>query len=155
MLTTEIIDGFKRAGIRRTYVAGESMFLANEPSSGMYLILQGEAKVLRRTPSGDLIEVATILAGQTIGEISLLLGQPHSATVMAKTDVEAALLTRNRLHELRDDDPMLAMRLFEILAYTLSNHIMSMNRQMDEARRKIHDLESRLKDEESPPFSYF
>lgn len=154
MLNAEIIDGFKKAGIYRTYVAGESMFLANEPSSGMYLILQGEAKVLRRAPNGHLIEVAIIAAGQTIGEISLLLGQPHSATVMAKTDVEASLLTRNRLHELRDDDPILAMKLFELLAYTLSNHIMTMNRQLDEARQKIYQLEGKLKDE-NPTFSYF
>lgn len=147
MLGADIIEGFKKAGIPRSYRAGEAVVLANEPSTGMYLILKGEVKVLRRTPEGEQIEVATMGAGQTMGEVSLLLGQPHSATVIAKTDLETLLLTQNRLAELREDDPELALRLYEILAFTLAGHLMLMNKQIDEARKQIHKLEARLKEE--------
>jgi CRP-like cAMP-binding protein len=154
MLSADIIEGFKKAGIDRQYRANEPIFLANEPSTGMYLILQGEAKVIRRIPNGQTIEVAVISAGQTMGEISLLLGQAHSATVIAKTDVQASLLTQRRLEDLRHTDPELTMRLFEILAYTLAGHVINLNRQVDDMRKQMNRLEERVKQEHST-FSYY
>jgi thioredoxin reductase (NADPH) len=154
MLSSDIIDGFKKAGIPRNYNADEPVFLSDEPSTGMYLILKGEVKVMRRTPDGAQVEVARMGAGQTMGEISLLLGQPHSATVIAVEDVETLLLTQNRLEELREEEPELALRLFEILAYTLAGHMMDQNRWIDELRRKVSKLEARLQEEVSP-YSYF
>jgi thioredoxin reductase (NADPH) len=154
MLSSDIIDGFKKAGIPRNYNADEPVFLSDEPSTGMYLILKGEVKVMRRTPDGELVEVAHMGAGQTMGEISLLLGQPHSATVIAVNAVETLLLTQNRLEELREEEPELALSLFEILAFTLAGHMMDQNRWIDELRKKVSKLEQRLQEEVSP-YSYF
>lgn len=146
MLGADILDGFKKAGIPRNYRIGEPVVLANEPSTGMYLILKGEVKILRRTADGEQIEVATLGPGQTMGEISLLLHQPHSATVIAKTDLETLLLTNTRLLELKREDPELALKLYEILAFSLSNYIMLVNGQLDSARRTITQLEKRLQE---------
>lgn len=154
MIGADIVDGFKKAGIPRNYSAGEPVVLSNEPSTGMYLILQGEATVLRRGNDGQMHEVATMGPGKTMGEISLLLGQPHSATVMAKTDLETLLLTQNRLGELSREDPELALKLYEILAYTLAGLLMDQNRTIDELRRVNSQLSNRL-DEESSSYSYF
>ena len=154
MLSSDIIDGFKKAGIPRNYAAGEPVFLADEPSTGMYLILKGEVKVMRRTSDGEQVEVARMGAGQTMGEISLLLGQPHSATVIAVDEVDTLLLTHNRLEELREEEPGLALRLFEILAFTLASHMMDQNRWIDDMRKTIRKLEERLQ-EEASPYSYF
>jgi CRP/FNR family transcriptional regulator, cyclic AMP receptor protein len=154
MLNADLVEGFRKAGIERKYVANEPIVLQNEPSTGMYLLLSGEVKVLRRTPQGTQIEVATMSAGQTMGEISLLLGQPHAATVVAKTDIEASLLTPSRLEELRRDEPDLALHLFEILAYTLAGHVMQMNRQLDEARKQVQKLEEQV-NKQTVDFSYY
>jgi len=154
MLRADIIEGFKKAGIPRSYRAGESIFLANEPSTGMYLILKGDVKVVRRDEMGAQIEIASMGSGQTMGEVSLLLGQPHSATVIAKTDVEAALLTQTKLEELRHNDPDLALKLFEILAFTLAGHLMDVNRQLANARHEIDLLRNKL-DDQSQVYSYY
>ena len=154
MLSADIIDGFKRAGIPRNYKAGEPVFLENEPSTGMYLILNGEVEVLRRVGNGDQIRVATVGAGQTMGEISLLLAQPHSATVVAMSEVECSLLTQTRLNDLRREEPDLSLQLFEILAYTLAGHIGDLNRQLDEARQEIQELKANQNAGKSD-FSYF
>ena len=84
MLGADIFEGFKKAGIPRHYHADEPIVLENEPTTGMYLILKGEVRVLRRTPAGEQIEVATMGAGQTMGEVSLELQQreqQHSSQV--------------------------------------------------------------------------
>lgn len=123
MLGTDIIEGFKKAGFPRSYREGEAIFLNGEPATGIYLILHGEAKIVRRQPNGENVEVATIRPGETTGEISLLLEKPHTATVIAKTPVDAILLTRSRLENLKRENPELALRLYEIFAFTLARHL--------------------------------
>jgi len=154
VLSADLIEGFKKAGILRRYNAGEPIFLANEPSTGMYLILTGEVEIMRRLETGEQLKVATVGAGQTMGEISLLLGQPHSATVTAKDEVECYLLTQTRLDDLRREDSDLALQLFEILAYTLAGHIGDLNRQLDNARTELGQIKKRIDDEKNN-FSYF
>ena len=123
MLQADIIEEFKRVGIARSYRADETIFLHQEPSTGMYLILHGDAKIVRRTPTGATEEITSIGPGETMGEVSLLLNKPHSATVIAKTDVELLLLTRSTLENLKRNNPPAALRLFEILAFTLARHL--------------------------------
>jgi len=123
MLQSDIIEEFKKAGIPRSYYEGERIFLHDEPATGMYLVLKGEARVLRRNPKGENVEVAAVRPGETMGEISLLLDKPHTATVIAKTPLEVLLLTKSRLQELKRDNPQAALRLFEILAFTLARHL--------------------------------
>jgi CRP-like cAMP-binding protein len=155
MLKADVLDGFKKAGIPRNYKAGEAVFLADEPSTGMYLILKGEASVVRRDPvSGGNVEIAVVGPAQTMGEVSLLLSQAHSATVFAKTELECLLLTQSRLDDLRRDDPELALKLFEILAFTLAGHLMDMNRQLANAKKQIEKLEQKLA-EETHGYSYY
>ncbi|NJL95236.1 MAG: cyclic nucleotide-binding domain-containing protein [Anaerolineae bacterium] len=154
MLRADVVEGFQKAGIPRRYKAGEPVVLANEPSTGMYLILKGEVRVIIRDAQGQEITVATMHAGQTMGEISLLLDQPHSATVIAQTEVEALLLTQSRLRDLREADPQLAMQLYEILAFTLASHIMDQNRTLAGLRRELDLVQKRL-DERKEVFSYF
>ena len=60
MLGADIIEGFKKAGIPRLYHADEPIVLENEPSTGMYLILRGDAKVVRRTSTGATEEITSI-----------------------------------------------------------------------------------------------
>jgi CRP-like cAMP-binding protein len=123
LLQSDIIEEFRKAGIPRSYRANEPIFLHDEPATGVYLVLKGEAKVIRRKPTGENAEVATVKPGETIGEISLLMEKPHTATVIAKTEMETLLVTRNRLQELKRQNPELALRLYEIFAVTLARHL--------------------------------
>ncbi len=123
-INTQLVDECRNAGILRKYHDGETIFLHDEPATGMYVLLKGEAKVVKRDrATGQNTTVATVRVGETMGEVSLLLGTPHTATVVAKSDLEAALLTRNRLNELKHENPPLALRLYELLAMTLARHL--------------------------------
>lgn len=122
MLSSTMIEEFKKAGILRNYYQNETIFLHDEPATGMYVILSGEAQVMKRQDMKN-IPVATIRTGETMGEVSLLLNKPHTATVIAKSELQAILLTRNRLQELKKDNPELALRIYEALAQTLARHL--------------------------------
>jgi small-conductance mechanosensitive channel/CRP-like cAMP-binding protein len=65
------------------YGAGETVVRQGDPASSMFVIVKGRARVTVE-PSGR--EVATIEQGGYFGEMSLLTGDPRSASVAAITD---------------------------------------------------------------------
>ena len=70
-----------RAGVR----AGEVIVREGAHGSSMFLVMRGEAVVTLANTSG---EVARLHDGDFFGEMSLLTGQPRTATVTAVTDCQ-------------------------------------------------------------------
>jgi membrane protein YdbS with pleckstrin-like domain len=78
---------------------------AGQPGRAFYLILSGEAVVHALFPGGRLRPVNYLRPGSYYGVTSLLLGEPHDATVVATTDVVALVIDRADLSRLREEDP--------------------------------------------------
>jgi small-conductance mechanosensitive channel/CRP-like cAMP-binding protein len=68
----------------RLYADGEAVVRQGEPGQSMYVVASGRV-VVRLEPEGR--EVATIERGGYFGEMSLLTGEPRTATVVARGDV--------------------------------------------------------------------
>ena len=68
----------------RLYADGEAVVRQGEPGQSMYVVASGRV-VVRLEPEGR--EVATIEPGGYFGEMSLLTGEPRTATVVARGDV--------------------------------------------------------------------
>jgi CRP-like cAMP-binding protein len=60
----------------------------------LFVILSGKASVVVTNPSGKELVLATLGVGDCIGEMSLLDNQPHSASVIAETQIDALALSR-------------------------------------------------------------
>jgi small-conductance mechanosensitive channel/CRP-like cAMP-binding protein len=65
------------------YAAGEAIVREGAHGSSMFLLMRGEAVVTLARTSG---EVARLRGGDFFGEMSLLTGEPRTATVTAVTD---------------------------------------------------------------------
>jgi small-conductance mechanosensitive channel len=81
----------------------------------MFVLLQGEADVFV-TANGKQTHVATLRSGDYCGEMSLLTGEPRSATVVARTDCEMWEIDKNTMGELLQENETLVQQLGEILA---------------------------------------
>ena len=100
------------------------MFTANnviveqgESGASMYIVAEGLLYVyITQAESGKLIKVAELSPGQFFGEISLLTGEPRSATVKAETDALVYEITKEDMELLLDKRPEIAERLTEIIA---------------------------------------
>ncbi len=81
-----------------TYSDGEVIFEQGTFGDWVYVIIEGEVKVIRKTPKGD-VTVATLREGDFIGELEFLdMGkEPRSANVIAVGDVKLGVLDRDRL----------------------------------------------------------
>jgi small-conductance mechanosensitive channel/CRP-like cAMP-binding protein len=95
---------------------GERMIEQGAEGRSMFLLLEGEADVLVRN-NGTNTRVATLRAGDYCGEMSLLTGEPRSATVIARQDCLMWEIDKAMLGELLQDNDPLVQRLSEALAH--------------------------------------
>lgn len=96
----------------RTFEAGEQLFAEGDQDAKSYIVLQGEVEILVRGTE----TVGKVLAGECVGETSLLLGRPHTATAVAKTKVETAVFDHDDLHRLIRLRPDVGVVLYRNLA---------------------------------------
>ena len=77
------------------------------PPDNFYIITKGRVDIVLQTPGGSEIVVTTMGVGQYFGEIALLRGGTHNATVRAghDTGVEVIALDRGEFERLVAESP--------------------------------------------------
>ncbi|MDP3618728.1 MAG: cyclic nucleotide-binding domain-containing protein [Ramlibacter sp.] len=90
----------------------------------MLLVLHGEVTVENLVVSRSEPLTATVLGpGSIIGEIGLLDGAPRSASCIAMNDLRCAMLTREALNELLDEDPRTAAKLMMAISLRIAQRM--------------------------------
>jgi CRP-like cAMP-binding protein len=104
---------------RAVFRKGQVMVQRGVKADGIYLLLQGRARV--QFPSQTVSR--TIGPGEVCGEMSFLEDQSASATVVAEGAVETYHLDRASLESLFELFPHLASRFYRSLAANLSHRL--------------------------------
>src|SRR5213596_2991087 len=94
---------------------GEPVIEEGSPGDSMFVLLRGEANVLV-SKNGSTIQVATLSAGDCFGEMSLLTGEPRSATVRADRDCYVMEIGKPTMAEVLRGAPNCLEQLSELLA---------------------------------------
>jgi small-conductance mechanosensitive channel/CRP-like cAMP-binding protein len=94
---------------------GERIIQQGEQGDSMFILVEGKADVVA-TRDGVQALVASLTAGDCFGEMSLLTGEPRSATVMAGTDCEVVEIGKAVLQKSLKENPQLVTQLGELLA---------------------------------------
>jgi CRP-like cAMP-binding protein len=81
--TAEEMRRFVSGVKRRSFAGGTTIIRQGDPADAFYVVVQGEAEVLREKPDSTKVHVANIAPGGYFGEIGLLHGVPRTATVRA------------------------------------------------------------------------
>lgn len=110
------------AGMRRLTVrAGTPLLHAGDPGESMFIVVEGVLDVLVPDPDGGAPrKVSRLGPGEVFGEMSLLTGEPRSATITPVTDVLVYEVTRGPIHSLFDVRPEVAERISEVVAKRLA-----------------------------------
>jgi CRP-like cAMP-binding protein len=101
------------ASRRCVYAAGEAIVRQAAEGRSMFVVVRGEAAVTV-APSRD--ELTRLGAGQFFGEMSLLTGEPRSATVTAVTDCELLEIGADTFREIALGDSVLVERVSTAVA---------------------------------------
>jgi CRP-like cAMP-binding protein len=106
-------------GTRRHYSRGDALFSEGDLSDRALVVERGWVKVASTNARGDEAVLALRGPGQVIGELSILDGEPRSASALALEDVEVSVVPANDLKRALDADPALARELLHELAARL------------------------------------
>ena len=94
---------------------GEPVIEEGAAGESMFVMLRGAANVLV-SKNGSKIQVATLRAGDCFGEMSLLTGEPRSATVRADGDCYVMEIGKPVMAELLSGAPSCLEQLSQLLA---------------------------------------
>ena len=97
----------------RVFSPGQLLITEGGPPGSLFVLESGEVEVLRH----DMVVATIAEPGAIIGEMSVLLDRPHSASVRAKTTVMAHVV-ENAAQALRKH-PELTYKVAQILARRL------------------------------------
>jgi hypothetical protein len=96
---------------RRYLRPGEKVTRQAEVGRAAYIVEIGELQAWHINAEGVVEEGDVLSAGDFFGETSLLLGEPHDATVEAIDEAVVLLLDRSAFQELTDGRPSILKRL--------------------------------------------
>ncbi len=120
----ELIDEQERATLAelldtRHFGTGETVFHEGEAGDEIFIVREGRVQVFVTTDTGDKIIVGENERGDVFGEISLLDGGPRTATAVAIDPSDVLVLDRDRLLELVQKHPHVAIDLLTVMGRRL------------------------------------
>jgi small-conductance mechanosensitive channel/CRP-like cAMP-binding protein len=114
-LSDEEIDRIAAAVARRVYLPGEVVIREGDSGAAFFCIEKGTAAVSVGT-GASARPVAMLRAGEHFGEMSLLTGEPRSATVTATLELHVLVIEKAVMQALVRANPSLAERIGASLA---------------------------------------
>jgi CRP/FNR family cyclic AMP-dependent transcriptional regulator len=114
--TTALLE----AGVqKRSFRRGEVIFHKGDPGSSMYIILEGQVRIVLPSDNGEEALLGVLDSGDFFGELSLIDGQPRSATIMTSEPTDTAVLHRDAFLKVIHSSPAIAIDMLRILAHRL------------------------------------
>ena len=115
-LTTPQLMGVAHAFEEAWFKDGERVLRQGMTGSGLYLILDGQASI-----RVDGEERAKLSRGEFFGEVSILLGEPPVADVVALGTLRCLVLASSSVEGFLNDHPTLMYRMLQASARRLRN----------------------------------
>ena len=94
--------------------AGKVLVREGDPGHECFVILEGSATVTRKG-----VDIATLGAGDVVGELAPLTGGNRIATVTADTAMDVLVIGQREFAGLLDEVPGLAVRVLQNLAHRM------------------------------------
>jgi NTE family protein len=94
---------------------GWKLFDVGEASDTIYFVLSGSLGAFRTAADGQPEFMGHIRAGEPVGEMSMIAGEPHEHAVYALRDTEVISMSRSGFMQLVRSDPEILERLTRVI----------------------------------------
>jgi phosphoserine phosphatase RsbU/P len=95
-LADAVLHDLVRSSVLVGLAPGEALLFQDQPSDAAYIIVRGEVDVSVESAYGP-VHLARLSANSLLGDLGVFADLPRSATVTARTDVEALRIDRQQL----------------------------------------------------------
>ena len=99
------------------------IFQEGDLGAFMCIVNSGKVSVLKSNQDFEKVEIATLQAGRTFGEMAVLDGERRSATCVAATDCNLLTLSKDSLDRMLLDIPATAAKVVRAVAISLSRRL--------------------------------
>jgi CRP/FNR family transcriptional regulator, cyclic AMP receptor protein len=131
-------DVLGEAMLKVRATTGQVLIAEGDPADWMLLVLSGTVDVGKRKVDADPadagedsnIRVGVLRAGATVGEMSMLDGEPRYASCWALSEVDAAVLTRAAVARLITDDPAVGAKVLVKITQLLAQRLRKTSNQL-------------------------
>ena len=113
------------AGYMDTYRArgGESIIKESEGGDFMLLVIQGSVDIFKKNMRGEEQHMTSVGAGMTLGEMSMIDGEPRFASCVATDSTVFSVLHRDDMAKIILDHPSLGNKILVKLVSMLSSRL--------------------------------
>jgi len=115
-LTHPQLEALAHTFDEEVFAAGQRVIRQDVTGGGFYVILEGEAEVI-----GDGKRWATLARGDFFGEVSVLLGEPPIADIVATRPLRCIVLGGPAVEGFFIDHPRVMFRMLQAQARRLRN----------------------------------
>jgi CRP-like cAMP-binding protein/thioredoxin reductase/Fe-S-cluster-containing hydrogenase component 2 len=103
-LAEEQVSELVKGAEERCFATGEPLFHQGDAADGLYWLRRGSVTISHRNKDKEVV-AAYLAAGNYVGEMALISGQPRSATVRAAAPTETVLLQASHFRAMIDRNP--------------------------------------------------
>ncbi len=97
-----------RVGKRAFFKAGDTIIVEGTSDDKLFLLMSGEVEARKRSDDDEDITLGRILPGEVFGEMAMIDGEPHMASIIATADSEVTVISRIDFQRyLEDTDVMM------------------------------------------------
>ncbi len=118
-LTAEQLAEIADRLVIRNYQRGATIIHQDEPGSMLYIIVSGNVKITTASSDGEELILALLTDNDFFGELSLLDGQPHSASATAMETTQVVTLNRDEFLEVIAKNPEMVNNILVVLSNRL------------------------------------
>jgi CRP-like cAMP-binding protein len=115
VLTDTDLDWLIANGSKRQVAPGQLIVERDRPVESLFIVVEGRLSVVN-----EGLEIARLMCGEIVGEISFVDKRPPSASVKAIEQSVVLAISRSELEKKLCDDVNFAARFYEALARFLS-----------------------------------
>jgi thioredoxin reductase (NADPH) len=114
-LEPEEVERLRRFGEIRSFAAGMPLATVGEVSQGLAVVLTGNVLVSQRTRTGSATHIVSYGPGAFLGELAQIAGRPALVDAIAQDQVEALVISPERLRALFIADAEVGERIMRAL----------------------------------------
>ena len=111
----------------RNYLAGEYIFYQNDPGIGLFIISEGEVIIQRVDEDGNPFALANFGRGDFFGELALVDEEKRSASAIAKTDGQIAVIFKPDLDDFINAYPQKGIKIVQGMEKIIATRLRNIN----------------------------
>ena len=118
-LSESEIQAMVQRTVERRFAPDEMLFWEGEPCAGMFLLIQGSAKIFKTSAGGREMMLALETAPTTVAELPLFDGGPYPASVRAVDPVVALFINKADFQQVCRQFPDVALKVLAVVGRRL------------------------------------